>query len=70
MNERTVTSFKLVLIKYLVIFFLIAYLLTYLTGSMEGLPSIKETFEFIAHVLTRLIELIRLIAKALSSELR
>ena len=70
MNERTVTSFKLVLIKYLVIFFLIAYLLTYLTGSMEGLPSIKETFEFITHVLTRLIELIRLIAKALSSELR
>ena len=38
MKEPTVTTFRLVLIKYLVIIFIISYLLTYLTGNMEGLP--------------------------------
>ena len=68
MKEPTVTTFRTILIKYLVIFFFIAYLLTYLTGSMEGLPSIKETFDFIIHVFSRLIELIRMIAGLLASE--
>ncbi|MBQ1397336.1 MAG: hypothetical protein IIY89_02450 [Clostridia bacterium] len=68
MKEPTVSTFRLVLIKYLFIFFLIAYLLTYLTGNMEGLPTVKETFEFIFHVLSRLIDLIRMIAKIISSE--
>ncbi len=68
MKEPTVTTFRTILIKYLVIFFFIAYLLTYLTGSMEGFPSLKETFDFIIHVFSRLIELIRMIAGLLASE--
>lgn len=66
MNERVSASFRLVLIKYLVIFFFIAYLLTYLTGSMEGFPTVGETFEFIFHVFSRMIELVKLIAKEIS----
>ena len=68
MKEPTVTTFRTILIKYLVIFFFIAYLWTYLTGSMEGFPSLKETFDFIIHVFSRLIELIRMIAGLLASE--
>ena len=68
MKEPTVTTFRLVRIKYLVIIFIISYLLTYLTGNMEGLPTIKETFEFIIHVISRLLGLIKLIAKAITEE--
>ncbi len=66
MDEHTSTTFRLVLIKYLVIFLVTVYLLTYLTGKMDGLPTAKETFDFTMHLFARLIELIRMIAGAVA----
>ena len=62
MNERASVDIRLVFVKYLFIVLFAAYLLTYLTGKMEGFPTVRETFEFIVHFLSRFFQLIKLVA--------